>query len=52
MTWHEEVEAWGQNKISEERGVHLFGTEAKFSHKNDKISRPKAYFNHKQSKVC
>jgi len=42
------VEAWGQNRISEEWGVHLFGTEAKFFHKNDKISRPKAYFNHKK----
>lgn len=52
MTWHEGVERWGQNQISEERGVHLLGTEAKFCYKNDKISRPKAYFNHKHSKVC
>jgi len=46
------VERWGQNKISEERGIHLLGTEAKFCYKNDKISRPKAYFNHIHSKVC
>jgi len=46
------VERWGQNKISEERGVHLLGTEAKFCYKNNKISRPKVYFNNKHSKVC
>jgi hypothetical protein len=43
------VERWGQNKKSEERGVHLLGTEAKFCYKNDKISRPKVYFNHKNT---
>ena len=52
MTWHKGVERWGQNNISEERGVHLLGTEAKFCYKNDKIGRLKAYFNHKHSKVC